>query len=218
MNPLFPAYNGWCESEPLTVGLCLGVVVTFLALMRSAAFRRIFFILIFIGLLGFGMRYHRSVGRMFFPLPYRSTIYGQAKVNRVDPRLVAAVIYVESGFRPEAISPKGAIGLMQVMPETGRWVGQQMRMEITPETLRNTEINIQAGTWYLRYLLDLMEQDHILTLAAYNAGWNRTQGWIRDGVWNGRLSGLHQVPYPETRRYVAKVLRMYRIYRYLYDL
>lgn len=218
MNPVSLAYNGWWESEPLTLGLCLGVVVAFLALMRSAFFRRCFFLLLILAFVGFGWRYHRSIGRMLFPLPYQETIMRQARENRLDPQLVAAVIFVESGFKPDATSPKGAVGLMQLMPETGIWAGQQMGMAVNAEDLRSSGVNIRIGTWYLRYLLDQLNQDEILTLAAYNAGWNRIQGWINDGVWNGRLSGIHQVPYPETRRYVTKVLRMYRIYRYLYNL
>lgn len=216
MNRWPLTYNGWGGLDPSTLGLCLGAVVALFTLARFSFFRRCFLLLMVMGCVALGWRYHRPIGRMLFPMPYQETIAVCARENRLDPRMVAAVIYVESGFKPGVVSPKGAVGLMQVMPETGQWVGRQMGMAVTEESLNDSEVNIRVGTWYLRYLLDQLDQNEIMTLAAYNAGWNRIKGWIDQGVWNGRLSGIHQVPYPETRKYVTKVLRMYRIYRYLY--
>ena len=106
----------------------------------------------------------------------------------VDPLLVSAIIHVESGYNPRALSPKGAEGLMQLMPETGRRWGAKDAFD--------PEDNIRAGVRYLRYLQDMFKDDR-LALAAYNAGENAVQryGWIP--------------PYQETVEYVYKVGKKY---------
>lgn len=107
----------------------------------------------------------------------------------VDPKLIQAVIHVESNFDPQAISPKGAQGLMQLMPQTAREL--QVSDPFSPRD------NIAGGARYLRYLLDLFNQDLSLTLAAYNAGPEKVN--LYHGV----------PPYLETRTYVQKVLQIY---------
>ncbi len=106
----------------------------------------------------------------------------------VDPLLVSAIIHVESGYNPNAISPKGAEGLMQLMPETGRRWGARNAF--------NPEENIRAGVRYFRYLQDMFKDDR-LALAAYNAGENAVQ----------KYGGIP--PYLETVEYVYKVGRKY---------
>lgn len=112
-----------------------------------------------------------------------------AAARGLDPAMVHAVIKAESAYRPEAISPKGAVGLMQVMPATGRRFGVS--------DLVQSEGNLKAGTTYLRHLLDRFD-DMSLALAAYNAG----EGAVR-------RFGNAIPPYPETRGYVQEVLRSY---------
>jgi hypothetical protein len=113
-----------------------------------------------------------------------------ANQKGLDPALVHAVIRAESAYRPDAVSPKGAIGLMQVMPETGRRFGVN--------DLDVPERNVMAGTTYLRHLLDRFDNVP-LALAAYNAG-------------EGAVSryGNRIPPYPETQGYVQGILRSYR--------
>lgn len=112
-----------------------------------------------------------------------------AAARGLDPALVHAVIKAESAYRSEAVSPKGAVGLMQVMPATGRRFGVN--------DLAQPESNLRAGTTYLRHLLDRFD-DVSLALAAYNAG----EGAVR-------RFGNAIPPYPETRGYVQEVLRSY---------
>jgi len=112
-----------------------------------------------------------------------------AVARGLDPALVHAVIKAESAYRPEAVSPKGAVGLMQVMPATGRRFGVS--------DLEQPESNLKAGTTYLRHLLDRFD-NVLLALAAYNAG----EGAVR-------RFGNAIPPYPETRGYVQEVLRSY---------
>ncbi|MGH9359677.1 MAG: lytic transglycosylase domain-containing protein [Terriglobia bacterium] len=109
---------------------------------------------------------------------------------RVDPKLVDAVIKVESQYNPRAISPKGAIGLMQLIPATAERFGVQNPF--------NPRQNVQGGVGYLRYLLDLFKGNIPLSLAAYNAGEHTV---LRDGA-------VPQIP--ETVNYVRKVTSLYR--------
>lgn len=110
---------------------------------------------------------------------------------RVQPELLRAVIDVESGYNPKAVSDKGALGLMQLMPDTAR--------RFSEGDMLNPRDNVLAGARYLRFLLDLFKDDVELTLAAYNAGENAV---IRAGY---RIPSL-----PETRLYVPRVVARYK--------
>ena len=120
-------------------------------------------------------------------VPFGSIILREAKKNGVAPELVAAVIEQESRFIPNARSPRGAIGLMQLLPATGRWMGAH--------NLTNPAQNIAAGTRYLKYLSDRFGGNETKMIAAYNAG----EGNVR------RFGGLP--PFRETRTYVHNVLK-----------
>lgn len=109
-----------------------------------------------------------------------------ARARGLDPALVDAVVRAESGYRPEAVSPKGAVGLMQIMPDTGRRFGAR--------DLESPEDNLRAGTAYLGYLLGRFG-DLSLALAAYNAGEGAVLRY-----------GNRIPPYPETRAYVQAIL------------
>ena len=124
-------------------------------------------------------------------LPYNREISEHAKQYQLDPALVHAVILVESGHNPHAVSPKGATGLMQLMPGTADRFGVRDR--------RSPSDNIRGGTAYLRFLVDFFEGNLSLAIAAYNAG----EGAV---VQYGRKIP----PYQETQEYVPKVLAQYR--------
>lgn len=160
---------------------------------------------------------HKDVGRFFFPFPYREIIEEKVENTRVDPRLVAALIYVESKFNHLAVSKKGASGLMQLMPETGEWIAKQKGMDFFHDCLFEPKKNLELGIWYLTYLYQVFEGETVLALAAYNAGWPKVRQWLDSGRWQGNYGDLHNVPYPETRRYVTRVLRIYYCYRHLYE-
>jgi len=122
-------------------------------------------------------------------MPYGELIHQKAVKYNVDPALVAAVIEQESRFRPQAKSPVGARGLMQLMPRTGRWMGAQ--------NLYDPEQNVDAGVKYIKYLHQRFNGDLRKTIAAYNAGEGNVQ----------RYQGIP--PFRETRSYVKKVLKNY---------
>jgi soluble lytic murein transglycosylase-like protein len=118
-------------------------------------------------------------------VPFGSIIYREAKKHNVRPELVAAVVQAESRFKPTARSGAGAVGLMQLVPRTGRWMGAR--------DLTNPAQNISAGTKYLRYLSDRFDGNETKIIAAYNAGEGNVQ----------RFGGVP--PFKETRNYVKKV-------------
>ena len=124
--------------------------------------------------------------------PFHEHILAAAKAHGIDSALVHAVIAAESNYQKHAVSPKGAIGLMQVMPATGARYGVLRAKLATPDT------NIGTGTRYLAELLDLFEGNLELALAGYNAGENAVIRY-----------GMRIPPFAETRAYVARVKRIY---------
>jgi soluble lytic murein transglycosylase len=126
-----------------------------------------------------------AVVRTAYPLRYEEMILAAAEREGLDPFLVIAVIQVESGFRPEAVSPVGAVGLMQVMPQTAAWIASRRDAEgRSTGALSDPEANIAMGSWYLAYLLDRYGDDRDLALAAYNAGPASIDRWREE---DGRL-------------------------------
>ncbi len=155
--------------------------------------------------------------RRIYPLQHRKVIVREAKLRQVDPDLVAAVINVESRWRVNAVSPKGASGLMQLMPSTADWVAEQMGLAaFKQQDLFRPEVNIQLGTWYLANLLNEFGQSLPVAVAAYNGGRGNVEGWLEQGVWDGTLENAEQIPFEETKRYVIKVMHQQQIYLRLY--
>jgi soluble lytic murein transglycosylase len=148
--------------------------------------------------------------RVRYPLRYETIIRGHAKNYDLEPAMIAAVIYQESRFRPYARSGSGAIGLMQVMPETAKGIALRTGgTEFEVGDLFDPELNVRYGSWYLRHLLDRYGGDERLALAAYNAGQRRVDEWRRRG---GRIE------FEETREYVERVDELEEIYREAHDL
>ena len=145
--------------------------------------------------------------RLRYPLAYETIIRGHARNYDLAPELVAAVIYQESKFEADARSDAGAVGLMQLQPETAKGIaartgGSRFRVE----DLSNPELNVRYGSWYLRHLLDKYG-DEELALAAYNAGQTRVDGW--------RAAG-EGIAFAETRHYVERVAELKAMYRRAY--
>ncbi|MDN5348263.1 MAG: soluble lytic murein transglycosylase [Clostridia bacterium] len=157
-----------------------------------------------------------TLGRFLYPLPYSQIIFSVARQSRLDPLLVAAVIRVESKFYPWAKSERGALGLMQLMPETARWVAEMQGLKYEGEKLMEPEYNLKLGCWYLAHLRDEFGGDLVPALAAYNGGRGRIRTWLNEGIWDGSLDTLDRIPYAETREFVKRVIYDYRIYRLLY--
>lgn len=177
--------------------------------------RKIIALLLVVAVVLLGFALHRWIWRSLYPLPYRDTIFHFAEENRLPPLLVAAVIRVESRFRPQATSPVGARGLMQVMPETGRWAAEQLGLPtFNPDMLYQPETNIRIGAWYLGQLRREFNQDLILALAAYNGGRGNVRDWLSQNP--AASYRPKDIPFPETRDYVQRVLQDYLRYRRIY--
>jgi soluble lytic murein transglycosylase len=145
--------------------------------------------------------------RLRYPLRYEQIIRGHAENYHLDPQLLAAVIYQESKFDAGAVSASGAVGLMQLLPSTGQGIAERTGGDSwTPDDLRNPELNVRYGAWYLRHLLDKYG-DEELALAAYNAGQTNVDRWRAQGV---------GIQFPETRNYVARVQELKQTYTRAY--
>lgn len=153
-----------------------------------------------------------------YPFPFRATIETQAAQAGVDPLLVVAVMRSESKFDVHSVSPRGALGLMQVEPATGSWIaGQLGDRDFNPQRLFEPRVNIAYGTWYLGLLKRQFAGRTPAAVAAYNAGIGRVQGWLASGRWSGSTADLRRIPYPETRNFVSRVLSDWRVYQLLYQ-
>jgi soluble lytic murein transglycosylase len=147
--------------------------------------------------------------RLRYPLRYEQIVRGHAENYRLDPALLAAVIYQESKFKADAKSEAGAIGLMQLQPETARGIAIRTGgSRFQTSDLYNPEINVRYGSWYLRHLLDRYD-DEKLALAAYNAGQSNVDTWRAQGK---------GIQFSETRAYVNRVDELKEIYRTAYGL
>ena len=155
--------------------------------------------------------------RLWYPLHYERTIVEAAGRNGLEPALVAAVIQAESGFVPDSRSSQGAVGLMQVLPATARFVAEgPRRPSPPPDRLEDPHVNIAYGTRYLRYLID-RHGSVPLALAAYNGGEANVDRWVTEAEAAGRtLRVPDDVPFPETRAFVERVLELRGVYRRTY--
>lgn len=154
---------------------------------------------------------------IFYPQPHRDIVVSEAYRNQVDPYLVFAIIRAESKYQTSAQSSAGARGLMQIMPETARWIAEQQGIEaLDTDDLHDPDLNIQLGCWYLADLTRQFDGQIPLVIAAYNAGRGKVQEWVADQLWDGSPENLDKIPYPETRDYVRNVLKNYQAYRAIY--
>ncbi len=155
----------------------------------------------------------------FYPLAYAKTIHDSSKNFDVDPYFVKGLIRQESLFNAHVQSRAGAIGLMQIMPETGRslYNNSKMRKQFNDEILFNPETNIQLGVKYIDQLKKRFNKNKTHILISYNAGPHNLKKWLkRFAHLDDPDVFIESIPYPETRKYVKKVLRNYGIYQFLY--
>lgn len=159
----------------------------------------------------------KSIFKIFYPMKYEDHIVKYSQRYNVDPLLVAAVVKAESNFNEKAISPRGAYGLMQIMPETGLWIANNMQLkDYKEEKLYDNEINVAMGCWYLNDLNTEFNGDIELVLAAYNGGRGNVQKWLSDKQYSKDGKKLDNIPFGETDKYVKKVKINYSIYLKLY--
>jgi peptidoglycan lytic transglycosylase len=151
-----------------------------------------------------------AIQELTLPLRHEDIIRQEAAQWDVEPALVAGMIYAESHFRDQT-SHADARGLMQITPDTARFIARKSRgTEFVLDDLSDPDVNIAYGTFYMRYLLDQLDQNEVAALAAYNAGLGNV------GKWGGADLRLEDIGFEETRNYVEQVLDKRQAYRETY--
>ncbi|MGB9597728.1 MAG: lytic transglycosylase domain-containing protein, partial [Candidatus Poribacteria bacterium] len=173
-----------------------------------------------------------------YPASYSDLVFKYSKSNKIDPYLVFAVILEESRFDPNAISRSNANGLMQVMPDTGKYIAKQIDLKkFSVENLFDPDTNIKLGSWYMSNLinsfnnyiksyfsnknidkqsLDYNEIALILAVGGYNGGPNRIKNWIEEYEIDDIDEFVESIPIQETKNYIKKVMDSYETYKSLY--
>ena len=150
---------------------------------------------------------------MRYMTPWRSEFGAAARDHSIDEELLYAIARQESRFAPDIVSSAGAVGLMQLMPGTARWVAKQLaRSDYNSTRMAQVELNTQFGAYYFKYWHERLDRMPALAAAAYNAGPNRAQAWrpsatpLEGAIW------VETIPFNETRDYVKKVLANTMLY------
>jgi len=159
----------------------------------------------------------RRFWELLFPMPYQTDLVRNAKLQNLDPYMVAALIRQESEFNPKAISHKNACGLTQIMPATGRQLARKDGVRrFRTSMLFQPSTNLKLGSRYLRSILDQWGGKWEETLASYNAGKTHVDDWVNWASFQEPAEFVETIPFTETREYVQAVLRNAAIYKRLY--
>lgn len=152
-----------------------------------------------------------------YPLKYSELVEKYSAEYNLDEAFVYAVIETESGFNKDAVSEVGARGLMQIMPDTFKWLKSKTGEKLPDDALFEPEVSIRYGCFLLRYLLDEFENEKT-ALAAYHAGVGRVKKWLKDPEYSDDGKTVARIPYETTKNYTEKVMKTYHRYIKLYDL
>ncbi len=159
----------------------------------------------------------RPMWEALFPRLYWDELKSNAQENALDPFLVAAIIRQESEFRADAVSRARAVGLMQLMPQTGRVLARQMKIRpYSTQRLTDPSLNLKLGTRYFRDRLNEFGGREEYALAGYNAGPERVHEWLAKGEYGDIHEFVESIPFTETREYVQAIKRNVMVYRRLY--
>ncbi|RKP54993.1 lytic transglycosylase domain-containing protein [Cohnella endophytica] len=159
------------------------------------------------------------LGRWIYPISYTEEIKQNAEQYGLDPLLIAAIIRVESNYKVSAVSPKGAVGVMQIMPDTAEWILKQgdFGKMTAKDAGSQAHAGIRLGSWYVKELNRQFNGNLVVSLAAYNAGPGKVRQWLDKGVWSGEEQTVRDIPYGETRHYVQRVMYYYKKYTKIYE-
>ncbi|MDP4180924.1 MAG: lytic transglycosylase domain-containing protein [Bacillota bacterium] len=164
--------------------------------------------------------------KQVYPVKYKDSVMKYSLEYSVDPYLVFSVIKAESNFKYTALSPRKAIGLMQITEDTGIWAAKKMKLDnFEVKDLYDPDINIRIGCWYLKYLENQFRNDKLGTeeeikefvLASYNGGRSNVLKWIKNIENNGTGLFFDSIAFKETKNYVKKVKGNYKIYKRIYQ-
>jgi soluble lytic murein transglycosylase len=159
----------------------------------------------------------RKYWEALFPKAYWSDLKRSSSANGLDPYLVASLIRQESEFNPNAVSRANAVGLMQLLPKTGKQVAKEVKLQrYNASQLYTPAVNLQLGTRYFRGMVDKFGGSSEYALAAYNAGSDRVEDWLNQGKYRDPQEFVESIPFTETREYVQAILRNASMYKQLY--
>lgn len=146
------------------------------------------------------------VQKALHPIEYKQYVEKYSKEYGVPEYVIFAIINVESGFDPRAMSSVGALGLMQMMPTTFTWLSsfEHLDENLPADDLYDPEVSIRYGTYYLKYLFEKFYNWNTV-FAAYNGGEGNVAKWLEDGRYSDGHGGLASIPFEETEKYVEKV-------------
>jgi soluble lytic murein transglycosylase len=156
-----------------------------------------------------------NVWRTLYPLPYEASLRREATRNDFDPMVAAGLIRQESTFQADAVSHANAIGLMQVLPKTGKLLAKQLKVRYVKTKLFDPEYNLELGMLYIAGLLRATGAPEY-ALAAFNAGEDRIAAWRAERNYEEVAELVESIPFTETRDYVQIVLRNAEVYRLIY--
>ncbi len=159
----------------------------------------------------------RPYWEALFPKAYWPDLRKYSELNGLDPYLVASLIRQESEFNAAAISRANAVGLMQLLPKTGKTVAKQVKLKgYSAPQLYTPAVNLELGTRYFKEMVDKYNGQFEYALAAYNAGTDRVGDWLGQGHYRDAQEFVESIPFTETREYVQAILRNANVYRQLY--
>ena len=151
-----------------------------------------------------------------YPRAFEEFVTVEAQKYNLEPELIWAVAREESHFRYDAVSSAGALGLMQIMPPTGKDIAQRLGVNITNDDLLNPEIAVKFGSFYINSMLNMFDRDIDKAMAAYNGGGGNVQRWMQSSFGTSDEDFPTAITFPETQEYITKVKNSYLIYKWLY--
>ncbi len=157
--------------------------------------------------------------KALYPQAYETEVWKNANRFKIDPHWALSIMREESHFRPDTLSRSNAMGLMQILPTTGKWIGEKLSEKgFHKNKLWKVDVNIRYGSWYLKYLIDMFKGEMHLASASYNGGQGNVTRRVEQGPNASQpvLERLDKIPLPETRDYYKKVMGSYWSYKRLY--
>lgn len=151
--------------------------------------------------------------KYLYPIEHKEIIFAQCDNFGLDKRLVLSLVKVESNFKVNAKSKKGAVGLMQVTPTTAKFIAKELN--VVTFDLYNPNDNVTFGCYYLGYLLNKFN-DTTLALCAYNAGEGNVIEWLKNSEYSHDGKTLYKIPFKETENYIRKINKAYNKYTKFY--
>lgn len=182
-------------------------IILFLSLLLISA------VLLFTGVLS-GLK--NKINSAIYPLKFEEAVMEACEEYDMDPAFVCAVIHTESKFNANAASSAGAMGLMQLMPETFEYLAGKKGVDV-PKDITDPQTNIDYGVFYLRYMIDTYGYTDVYTAAAaYNAGPGEVGEWLQNEEYSADGETLHTIPFEETSNYIERIKDTREMYQSLY--